>query len=81
MRSSGRPIADIARDLGVGERNLYYWVKADRAAREGADPEAVEAEDAHSTEVAALRARVAELEEEREILKRAVVFWVQESNE
>ncbi len=79
-RSSGRPIAEIARELGIGESNLGYWLAKDRAERAGADPERSGAEVAEAEEVKRLRRRVAQLEVEREILKRATVFWVKESN-
>jgi transposase-like protein len=31
VRSSGRPIAQIAKELGIGESNLSYWLAKDRA--------------------------------------------------
>ena len=80
VRSSGRPIADVARELGCGESSLSYWLAKDRAERAAADPERYAAEVAESEEVKRLRRRVAELEVEREILKRSMVFWVKESN-
>jgi transposase len=80
VRSSGRPMAEIARELGVGESSLNYWVLKDRKARQAADPERFVAETAESDEVRRLRKRVVELETEREILKRAAVFWMKESN-
>lgn len=78
VRSSGRPIAAIAHELGIGESNLSYWLK-DRESRAGADPGRFQAESAEARENAVLRRRVAELEVEREILKRATAFWVKES--
>ena len=79
VRSTGRPIAAIAHELGIGDSNLSYWLKKDRENRGAADPGRFEAETAESRENAALRRRVAELEVEREILKRATAFWVKES--
>ena len=73
------PIAAIAHELGVGESNLSYWLKKDRESCTTADPGRFETESAEARENAALRRRVAELEVEREILKRATAFWVKES--
>jgi transposase len=80
VRSSGRPAAEIARELGVGESSLAYWVTKDRKERQAENPERFEAETTESDEVRRLRKRVVELETEREILKRAAVFWMKESN-
>jgi transposase len=80
VRSSGRPIGEVARELGCGETSLGNWIGKDRAARAAADPERYAAEVAESDEVKRLRRNVAELEVEREILKRSMVFWVKESN-
>jgi transposase len=79
VRSSGRPVAAIARELGIGESNLSYWLKKDAEGRTTADPGRFEAETAEARGNAALRRRVAELEVEREILKRATALWVKES--
>jgi len=79
-RSSGRSIAVVAKELGVGESNLGGWLAKDREQRAIADPVGYAAEVAESEEVKRLRRRVGELEVEREILKRSMVFWVKESN-
>ena len=39
VRSSGRPISVIARELGCGESSLGYWLTKDRQSRAEADPE------------------------------------------
>jgi len=79
-RSSGHSIAAFAKELGVGESNLWGWLSKDREQRAAADPVGYAAEVAESEEVKRLRRRVGELEVEREILKRSMVFWVRESN-
>jgi len=79
VRSSGRPISDIARELGCGESSLGYWLAKDRQSRAATDPERFAAEQAESEEIKRLRRRVAELEVEREILKRSAAWWVKES--
>jgi transposase len=79
-RSSGRSIAAVAKELGIGESNLGGWLAKDREQRAVADPVAYAADVAESEEVQRLRRRVGELEVEREILKRSMVFWVKESD-
>jgi transposase len=79
VRSSGRTIADVARELGCGESSLGYWVAKDRKSRAEAEPERFAVEQAESEEIKRLRRRVAELEVEREILKRSMAWWVKES--
>ena len=36
VRETGKPIAQVARDLGINEGTLGNWVNADRRRREGA---------------------------------------------
>ncbi len=77
VRETGRPIAAVARDLGVSETTLGNWINADRRARgERASEELSESEPA---ELVRLRRDVAQLRMEREILKKAAAFFVTES--
>jgi len=76
VRSSGRPISAVARELGCGQSSLSHWLARDRQSRAAADPEQFAAEQAESEEIKLLRRRVAELEVEREILKRSAAWWV-----
>ena len=80
VRSSGRPVAQVAKELGCGESSLSLGLANDRIARALADPKKFSVDTAESDEVKRLRRKVAELEVEREILKRSMVFWVKESN-
>ena len=42
VRTSGRPVVDVARSLGVTDSTLHNWLKADREARARAeDPDAL----------------------------------------
>ena len=36
VRETGKPIAQVARDLGINEGTLGNWVARDQAARDGA---------------------------------------------
>ncbi|MDX6229430.1 MAG: transposase [Frankiales bacterium] len=77
---SGRTIAEVARDLGVSDTALGYWMKADRAER--GVPEAngqLALTSDERAEMARLRRENATLREEREILKKAAAFFVKES--
>lgn len=80
----GSTIAVIADDLGVNRETLRSWVRADDQRRDGGsgrpavaagkpEPGSVEAENAE------LRRRVRELEEERDILRKAARYFAGET--
>ena len=72
----GRGVRDVARELDVNHETLRNWVAAERRQRaEG--PAALSADERF--ELARLRRKVAELELEREILKKAAVFFARET--
>jgi transposase-like protein len=75
VRETGKPIAQVARDLGVNAGTLGNWVDKDRAVREGADGLSV----GDAAELKRLRSENAELRMERDVLKRSVVGWVKEA--
>lgn len=75
VEETGKPIAQIARDLGVNEGTLGNWVARAREAREGRG----EMSKDDLEELKRLRAEVAELRMERDVLKRSVVLWVKEA--
>jgi transposase len=76
VKESGKPIAQVARDLGVNEGTLANWVGRDRRAS-GPAPGAL-AEDERD-ELTRLRRENAELAMERDVLKRSVAVWVKEA--
>lgn len=64
---AGQSMAAVGATLGVADQTLYNWVKADRECRlTGADAKPVSVE---QMELARLRAEVARLKMERDILK------------
>src|ERR1700757_2676610 len=72
---TGKPIAQVARDLGINEGTLGNWVNADRRRRDG---DGVLSEDERA-ELARLRKENAELTMERDVLKRSVALWVKDA--
>ena len=77
VNTSDKSIAQVARELGIYDSTLGNWVKQDeinRGVRDGVSTSERE-------EVTELRRENARLRMERELLKRAVAFWVRESNE
>jgi transposase len=72
----GATIKSVADDLGINPETLRNWIRAKATGRPPVAPsEAVELAGGLEAENAALRKKVRELEEEREILRRAAKFF------
>ena len=76
VRETGKPIAQVARELGVNEGTLGRWLSLDRRARDG-DGSLSESE---RDELNRLRRENAELAMERDVLKRSAALWVLSRN-
>jgi transposase len=76
VRETGKPIAQVARELGINEGTLGNWVNADRRRRDGGNAELGEDERA---ELARLRKENAELAMRCDVLKRSVALWVSDA--
>ena len=72
---TGKPIAQVARDLGLHPGTLGNWVKQQRVSQEGNGPLGEDS----LAELGRLRKEVAELRMGRDVLKRSVVLWVKEA--
>lgn len=76
----GATIAAIADDLGVNRETLRSWVRVDDQRRAGpAGPVSPAAGGSVEDENAQLRRRVRELEEERDILRKAARYFAGET--
>ena len=71
-----KPIAQVARELGVNEGTLGNWCAKARAARDGEGTALSEDERA---ELNRLRKETIELRMQRDVLKRSVALWVDEA--
>ena len=74
---TGRPVAEVARDIGVVEGTLGNWVNLWRTAHAGEEPELGVSERA---ELAQLRRENQTLRMEREFLKKAAAFFATEQS-
>ena len=74
---SGQSIAAVSRVLGIADQTLHNWVKAQSQGRlSGPDSKPVSAE---QMEISRLRAELARVKMERDILKKATAYFAKES--
>ena len=75
VRETKKPIAQVARDLGISEGTLGNWVRKDRIERGEQGGLSVD----ERTRLVHLERENAELRMERDVLKRSVVLWAKEA--
>jgi transposase len=80
VRTSGRPMVKISRDLGINDKTLWNWVSAAKEAEGDVEIKAPkQLTMTEREELRQLRRENALLREEREILKKAAAFFAKES--
>jgi transposase len=75
IRTSGKSVAEVARDLGINKGSLHEWLKradVDNGRREGVTT-------AEREELIKARREIRVLREERDILRKAAAFFAQET--
>ena len=73
LRSSGRPVKEVARQLGISDSSLGAWARETSLNTQSGEDAGLE------KEAARLRERIRELESEIDILKRFTAYWVKGS--
>lgn len=78
VKSSGRPVAEVARSLEIAEGTLWNWMKTDRDAAERAkDPNVLS--ESEREELKRLRRKTAQQEIDLEILRKAAAYFARET--
>jgi transposase len=78
VQSSDSPLRQIARDLGVNHETLRGWVRAEERKTVPGRPVEPELTVPEREELRKLRARVRELELEKDILRKAAQYFAKE---
>jgi len=79
QEQEGRPLAAIARDLGVEPNTLRYWRDVVGRAEGPGAPGGLRDARALELEVKRLQRELARAQEERDFLKKAAAFFAKES--
>jgi transposase len=77
VRTSGKTISEVARELGVSGEGLRQWVRQAEADAGRGRPGDLTTDE--KTELRSLRREIKIVREEREILKKAAAYFAKES--
>ena len=69
----GYPVAEVSKRLGVSTHSLYIWVKKFSKSSEA------DSKDDHAAENRRLKRELARVTEERDILKKATVYFARDA--
>jgi transposase len=84
MVSNGRPVSEVAQSLGIGENIIYRWKSSSQQklspiapppASRGGDSPTTPAGGSPEDTLLTLHKRIRELEQERDILKKALAIF------
>ena len=78
LESGSRPASELARELGVRRNQLYKWQREFQARGTGAFPGSGGRKE-RTTEITRLKCELARVTEERDILKKAAMYFAKES--
>ena len=73
---SGKPVTEVARELDISVHQLYRW--RDEASKQGSEVFPGHGNISSQGELAKLRRENARLREEREILKKSLIFFAKD---
>jgi transposase len=78
VRSSGRSLREIGQELGVNHETLRSWVNAAKTAEAAERGPSGQISAGEAEELRRLRKKVAELELEKDILRKAAAYFARE---
>ena len=74
---SGKPVAEVARELDISVHHLYRW--RDEASKQGKEVFPGHGKTASQDELSILRRENTRLREERDILKKSLIFFARDT--
>ena len=79
LNKGDRPAAELARELGINRNQLYKWQEEVAGRGEAAFPGQGRPTSDKEAEIASLKRELERVTEERDILKKAALYFAKES--